>query len=139
MPPNDFNRQIIEEFRNNSGVVGGPFNGATLLLLHTVGRKSREARVHPVVYQPVGDAWAVFASKAGAPTNPDWYYNLLADPEVTIEVGTETIPARAREASGEERTRIWEKQKADMPGFAGYEEKAGDRTIPVIVLERRRT
>lgn len=139
MPGNDFNQQIIDEFRNNAGVVGGSFEGAPLLLLHTVGRRSGQERVHPVVYQPVDGGWAVFASKAGAPTNPDWYYNLLADPDVTIEVGTASIPVRAREAAGEERTEIWEKQKADMPGFAGYEEKAGDRAIPVIVLERRRT
>ena len=137
MAPNDFNQQIIDEFRSNAGVVGGPFQGAALLLLHTVGRKSGETRVSPVVYQPVADGWAVFASKAGAPTNPDWYHNLKAQPDVTIEVGTETIPVRSREAEGEERTRIWEKQKADMPGFAEYEEKAADRIIPVIVLERR--
>lgn len=137
MPGDDFNQKIIDEFRHNAGVVGGSFEGAPLLLLHTVGRKSGQERVHPVVYQPVGGGWAVFASKAGAPTHPDWYYNLLADPDVIIEVGTESIWVRAREAAGDERTAIWEKQKAAMPGFAGYEEKAGTRTIPVIVLQRR--
>src|SRR5579875_65216 len=106
MPPNDFNQQIIDEFRQNAGVVGGPFEGAPLLLLHSQGRKSGQERINPVVYQKVGDGWAVFASKAGAPTNPDWYHNLKAQPDVTIEVGTETIPVRAREATGDEREQI---------------------------------
>jgi deazaflavin-dependent oxidoreductase (nitroreductase family) len=136
MAPNDFNQQIIDEFRNNHGVVGGPFEGAPLLLLHTVGRKSGAERVNPVAYQKVGDAWAVFASKAGAPTHPDWYHNLVSHGDATVEVGTETIPVRAREAAGEERDRIWEKQKTVMPGFAEYEEKTGGRVIPVVVLER---
>lgn len=137
MPPNDFNQQIIDEFRANDGVVGGPFQGAPLLLLHTVGQRSGEERVSPVVYQPVDDGWAVFASKAGAPTNPDWYHNLVAQPDVTVEIGAETIPVRARELTGEERTPVWEKQKTLMPGFAEYESKAEGRVIPVIVLERR--
>lgn len=137
MPPNDFNRKIIDEFRQNAGQVGGPFQGAPLLLLHSTGRKSGEERINPVAYLQAGDGWAIFASKAGAPTNPDWYHNLKAQPEVSIEVGPETIPAHAREASGEERKRLWEAQKVAMPGFAEYEEKAGDRVIPVVVLERR--
>lgn len=137
MAPNDFNQKIIDEFRSNEGIVGGPFQGAPLLLLHTVGRKSGDERVTPLVYQKVDDGWAVFASKAGAPTHPDWYFNILEQPDITIEVGTETLPVRAHEAAGEERSRIWEKQKADMPGFAEYEEKAGDRVIPVLVLESR--
>ena len=137
MAPNEFNQSIIDEFRANAGVVGGPFDGAPLLLLHAVGRKSGEERVTPVVYQKASDGWAIFASKAGAPTHPDWYYNVVARPDVAIEVGTETIPVRAREITGDERTPIWEKQKAQMPGFAEYEEKAGDRMIPVILLERR--
>lgn len=137
MAPNDFNQQIIDEFRQNAGIVGGPFEGAPLLLLHSTGRKSGEERITPVVYQKVGDGWAVFASKAGAPTNPDWYHNLEAQPDVAIELGSETIPVRSREATGDERDRIWENQKAAMPGFAEYEEKAGDRVIPVMILERR--
>ncbi len=137
MAPNDFNQKIIDEFRSNGGAVGGPFAGAPMLLLHNVGRKSREERVNPVVYQQVGDDWAVFASFAGAPSNPAWYHNLMSHPDTTIEVGTETIPVRAREAQGEERERIWEKQKADAPGFAEYEVKAGGRMIPVVILERR--
>lgn len=136
MVANDFNQQIIDEFRANGGAVGGGFDGAPLLLLHSKGRRSGQERVNPVVYQQVGDAWAVFASKAGAPYHPDWYHNLLAQPDTTIEVGSDTIPVHAREATGAERDTIWEKQKAAMPGFADYEEKAGSRTIPVIILER---
>lgn len=137
MPPNDFNQSIIDEFRANGGKVGGSFQGAPMLLLHSIGRRSGAVRVNPVVYQKVGDAWAVFASKAGAPSHPDWYHNLVAQPDTEIEVGSETVPVRARESAGEERERIWEAQKAAMPGFAEYEEKAGDRVIPVIVLKRR--
>ncbi|HEY7948419.1 MAG TPA: nitroreductase family deazaflavin-dependent oxidoreductase [Acidimicrobiales bacterium] len=131
----DFNQKIIEEFRENGGKLGGGFAGASILLLHHKGAKSGKERVNPVAYQPVGDDLAVFASKAGAPTNPDWYHNLLAHPEVTVEVGTETVPVTARVAEGEERARIWEKQKKDFPGFAGYEE-ATTRQIPVVILER---
>lgn len=137
MPENDFNRKIIDEFRANKGVVGGPFEGAPLLLLHSVGRKSGEERVTPVVYQQVGRSWAVFASKAGAPTHPDWYHNLVAHPEVSVEVGSEIVPVTAREAAGDEREDIWAKQKAAMPGFAEYEDKAGDRVIPVLILDPR--
>lgn len=137
MAPSDFNQKIIDEFRSNQGVVGGPFAGAPMLLLHTVGRKSGEERVNPLVYQQVGDAWAVFASYGGAPTNPAWHHNLMAQPDTTIEVGTETIAVRAREANGVERERIWEKQKGDAPAFADYEVRAGERLIPVVILERR--
>ncbi|MBA2281651.1 MAG: nitroreductase family deazaflavin-dependent oxidoreductase [Acidimicrobiia bacterium] len=132
----DFNAAIIEEFRSNGGKVGGNFEGAPLLLLHHTGAKTGTARVTPLVYQAVGDAWAIFASKAGAPTNPDWFHNLKANPETEIEVGTETVPVRARVAEGDERDRVFEEQKKRMPGFADYE--AGtDRVIPVVVLERR--
>lgn len=137
MAVNDFNQQIIEEFRANAGAVGGQFEGAPLLLLHSVGRKSGQARTSPVVYQKVDGGWAVFASKGGATTHPEWYHNLVAEPDTTIEVGAETVTVQAREAAGEERERIWGKQKATMPGFAEYEEKAGDRVIPVIILEPR--
>lgn len=136
----DFNTSIINEFRANGGKVGGPFEGTTLLLLHTTGAKSGQERVNPVAYQALGDSEdggdvAVFASKAGAPDNPDWYHNLVANPQVTVERGTETYRAEARVAEGEERTRIWEQQKADAPGFAEYEEKTS-RTIPVVILHR---
>jgi deazaflavin-dependent oxidoreductase (nitroreductase family) len=134
--PADFNAQVIEEFRANGGRVGGMFEGRPLLLLHHTGARSGAARVNPLVYLPDGGRYVIFASKAGAPTNPDWYHNLLANPDVTVEIGTETFAAQARLAAGEERERIWEKQKSDWPGFAGYEEKtAGIREIPVFVLD----
>jgi deazaflavin-dependent oxidoreductase (nitroreductase family) len=131
---NNWNRQIIEEFRANQGRVGGPFAGTPLLLLHHRGAKSGIERVNPVAYQKVDGSYAVFGSKGGAPTNPDWYHNLIANPETTVEVGTETVPVRARVAQGEERERIWEKQKRNNPGFAEYETKT-KRQIPVVILE----
>ena len=131
----DWNDAIIKEFRENDGRVGGQFEGAPLLLLHSTGAKSGQERVSPVMYQAVGDGFAVFASKAGAPTNPDWYHNLVANPTATVEVGTETVEVAARVAEGDEREQIWSKQKADYPGFADYEQKTS-RQIPVIVLSR---
>jgi deazaflavin-dependent oxidoreductase (nitroreductase family) len=131
------NEKIIEEFRSNEGRVGGPFEGHTLVLLHHRGAKSGIERVNPLAVQVLGDdSWAVFASKGGAPTHPDWFHNLRANPDATIEFGTETIPVRTRVARDEERERIWTRQKHVMPGFAGYERKT-TREIPVIVLERR--
>ena len=132
--PQDWNRKIIEEFRANAGKVGGPFAGAPLLLLHTTGARTGRERVNPTMYQDLGGPVAVFASKAGAPTNPDWYHNLLANPEVTAEIGTDTRRFRARTASGDERQRIWDRQKHDYPGFADYEAKT-DREIPVVILD----
>lgn len=133
----DFNQAIIEEFRANGGKVGGGFEGAPMVLLHHTGAKTGTERVAPLVYQADGDRWVVFASKAGAPTHPDWYRNLVANPETTIEVGTDTVAVRARVAEGDERERIWTKQKQLMPGFAEYEEKTrGIREIPVVILER---
>ena len=131
----DWNAGVIEEFRANEGRLGGGFEGAPMLLLHSTGAKSGQERVHPMMYQQVGDDVAVFASKAGAPTNPDWFHNLVANPDATIEIGTETVPVRARVAEGDERVRIWEVQKERYPGFAEYEEKT-DRVIPVVILER---
>ena len=132
----DWNSKIIDEFRSNKGVVGGVFHDRPLLLLHSTGAKSGEARLHPVMYQNVDGGYAIFASKGGAPTHPAWYYNVLANPEVEIEVGTQRLPVRARVAAGAERDMIWTKQKADFPFFADYE--AGtDRTIPVVILEPR--
>jgi deazaflavin-dependent oxidoreductase (nitroreductase family) len=131
----DFNTQIIEEFRTHGGKLGGPFEGAPMLLLHSKGAKSGTERVNPVMYRQVGDALAVFGSKGGAPTNPDWYYNLLAHPETTVEVGTETIQVVARVPGSDERRPIWEDQKRDYPGFADYERQT-TRQIPVVILER---
>ena len=130
----DFNGKIIEEFRANEGKVGGPFEGAPLLLLHTVGAKSGQPRVNPMMYQRLPGGYAVFASKGGAPTNPDWYHNLRANPRVSAEIGTGTAEFTARLAEGAERERIWAAQKRDYPGFADYETKT-DRQIPVIILE----
>jgi deazaflavin-dependent oxidoreductase (nitroreductase family) len=131
----DWNDKIIDEFRANGGKVGGNFEGAPMLLLHSTGAKSGQERVHPMMYQEVGDDLAVFASKAGAPTNPDWFHNLVANPDATIEIGTETVAVRARVTEGDERSRIWETQKERYAGFAEYEEKT-DREIPVVLLER---
>jgi deazaflavin-dependent oxidoreductase (nitroreductase family) len=133
---NNWNTKIIDEFRASAGKVGGPFEGAPMLLLHHTGAKSGTERVNPLVDLPEGDGFVIFASKGGAPTNPDWYYNLKANPEATVEVGTETIPVKAREADGDERERLWEAIKADRPGFADYEQKTS-RRIPAVVLERR--
>ncbi len=130
----DWNSKIIAEFRANGGKVGGQFEGAPLLLLHTVGAKSGQERVNPVMYQTVGDGFAVFASKAGAPTNPDWYYNLVANPRVRAEIGTETLAATARVAEAEERDRIFAAQKDAFPGFGDYERQT-TRQIPVVILE----
>jgi deazaflavin-dependent oxidoreductase (nitroreductase family) len=132
----NWNDKIIEEFRANEGRVGGPFEGRPILLLHHKGAKSGLERVNPLAYQAVGDGkWAIFGSKGGAPTNPDWYHNLIANPRARVEIGTETFEVTARVAEGEERERIWEDQKTAMPGFADYEQKT-KRPIPVIVLEK---
>jgi deazaflavin-dependent oxidoreductase (nitroreductase family) len=130
----DWNSKIIDEFRANEGKVGGPFEGAPLLLLHTVGAKTGLPRVNPMMYQQVPGGYAVFASKSGAPTNPDWYHNVLAHPRVQAEIGTRTVDLVARVTEGEERERIWTAQKAVAPGFADYERQTS-RQIPVIVLE----
>ncbi len=133
---NDFNQQMIDEFRANHGKLGGMFEGNTMLLLHHNGAKSGTERVNPLAYQASTGGYAVFASKGGAPTNPDWYHNLKAHPDVSIEVGDDTIPVRARVAEGEERKKIWTKQKAAIPTFAEYEQNT-DRQIPVVILEPR--
>jgi deazaflavin-dependent oxidoreductase (nitroreductase family) len=130
----DWNSKIIEEFRANGGKVGGQFEGAPLLLLHTVGARTGQPRVNPMMYQAIPDGYAVFASKGGAPVNPDWYYNLLAHPRVTAEIGTSTADFLARVAEGQERERIWAAQKAAYTGFADYERNTS-RQIPVVILE----
>lgn len=132
---NDWNRKIIEEFRANGGKVGPPFEGAPLLLLHSTGAKTGRTRVNPMMYQAVGESLAVFASKGGAPSSPDWYHNLLATPRAAVEVGTETFPVIARVAEGEEREGIWRLQKGRFPLFADYERRTA-RQIPVVILER---
>lgn len=135
--PEDFNEKLIAEFRANGGQVTGIFAGRPLLLLTTTGRKSGAPRTMPLVYSTDGDRLVVIASKGGAPTNPDWYYNLVANPEVTVELGAETFQARATVAEGAERERLYDQQAATMPAFAEYKQKT-TREIPVVVLERVR-
>jgi deazaflavin-dependent oxidoreductase (nitroreductase family) len=132
----DFNRKIIDEFRANEGRVGGPFEGAPMLLLTHTGAKSGEQRTNPLVYLADGERFIIFASKGGYPTNPDWFHNLKANPNATIEVGTETIDVRATQLHGEERDRLWAANARERPMFSEYEERT-TRVIPVIALERR--
>ena len=130
----DYNTPVIEEFRANHGRVGAPFENTTLLLLHHKGARSGRTRVNPLAYQTLERGYAVFASKGGGPTNPDWFYNVQANPEVEVEIGDETYHLRARVATPEEREQIWERQKRAFPGFADYEQKS-PRQIPVVILE----
>jgi len=130
----DFNARIAEEFRANGGQVG-MFADTTLLLLTTTGAKSGTPRLNPLVYYGDGDRYMIFASAGGAPRHPDWYFNLMAHPEVTVEVGTDTFRARATEIAGPERDRIYAAQAARSPQFAEYQQHT-TRTIPVIALER---
>ena len=132
----EFNAQIIEEFRANEGAVGGPLEGAPILLLHSTGAKSGEERLHPVLYQAVGEDLAIFAAYAGGPKNPAWYHNLVANADATVEIGTDTIQVKARVASGDERETIWMAVKADFPQFVEYKAKT-DREIPVVILQPR--
>lgn len=134
---NDFNSAIIAEFRAHGGKVGGPFEGAPLLLLSTTGAKSGERRTTPVMYLPDGERMIIFASKAGAPTNPAWYHNLQANPTATVEVGTETVEVDASVSTGEERERLYSRQAERYPQFADYAQKT-TREIPVVALQPRR-
>jgi deazaflavin-dependent oxidoreductase (nitroreductase family) len=131
--PVDFNAKVIEEFHANEGRVGGMFDSMPLLLLHHTGARSGQVRINPLAYQDDDGRYVIFASKGGAPTNPDWYHNVKANPSVTIEVGADKIEALASEATGEERERLFRTQAQRMPQFAEYEQKT-DRVIPVIVL-----
>lgn len=130
--PNNYNQTVIEKFRANGGSVDGP---NTLLLLTTIGAKSGQPRTTPVAYSTDGDRLVIIASKGGAPTNPDWYHNLLANPTVTVELGTERFQAHATIAEGQERERLYAKHAAQMPGFAEYQQKT-TRQIPVVILDR---
>jgi deazaflavin-dependent oxidoreductase (nitroreductase family) len=132
---NDWNQQIIAEFRANGGKVGGPFEGAPMVLITHTGAKSGIERTTPLMAQVRGEDLVIFASKAGAPDNPDWYHNLVANPTVTVEHGAESFTATARVADGDERDALWTAQKEAWPQFQGYED-ATTRTIPVVVLER---
>ena len=131
--PNNWNDQIIKEFRANGGKVGGYFAGQPLLLLHTTGAKTGQERVNPVAYIREGEDLVIIASKSGAPTNPDWYHNLLANPQVSVEVGTETFQAKATVTAEPERSRLYKQMVAVMPGFGEYETKT-TRKIPAVRL-----
>jgi deazaflavin-dependent oxidoreductase (nitroreductase family) len=132
----DWNQNIIDEFRANNGKVGGYFAGANMLLLHTTGAKTGQARTNPLVYVTDGDRLVIIASKGGAPSNPDWYYNVLANPNVTVELGNEQFQAHATPVTEEpERSRLYAKMVEHRPSFAEYEQKTS-RKIPAIILER---
>jgi deazaflavin-dependent oxidoreductase (nitroreductase family) len=132
---NAWNLAIIEEFRANQGKVGGNFEGAPVLLLHTTGAKSGKERINPMMYLNQGERLYVFASKAGADTNPDWFHNLVSTPGVTVELGVETFAATASALTGEEREHVYDAQAKLFPGFAEYQEKT-TRVIPVVELVR---
>ena len=135
-PITNYNQQIIEEFRANGGKVEGNFAGRPLLLLSTTGAKSGAERTTPLMFLPEGDAWYVFASMGGAPSNPAWYHNLVAHPDATIEVGAERVPVRASVLDDRaKRDEVYARQTALYPTFADYETKT-DRTIPVVRLTR---
>jgi deazaflavin-dependent oxidoreductase (nitroreductase family) len=130
-----WNDKVIDEFRSNAGRVGGYFSGAPMILIHHIGARSGTERVNPLVYLPDGDDMVVVATKGGAPTNPDWYYNLKAHPRITVEVGTDTFPVEATELIGAERDELWQRLVALRPGFAAYETKTS-RIFPVFRLRR---
>lgn len=132
---NEWNQQIIAEFRANEGKVGGPFEGAPMVLVTHTGARSGTQRTTPLMALVEGDDLVIFASKAGAPDNPDWFHNLVANPDATVEYGADTLAMRARVAEGAERDDLWTRQKAAYPQFQGYEDST-DRVIPVVVLER---
>lgn len=132
----ELNRSVIEEFRRSGGKVGGASEGVPLPTLTTISAKSGQTRKNPMVYRPDGERYIAFATMAGAPRNPSWYYNVKANPQVTVEVGTERFPATATEVVGPERNRLWEAQKADYAQFGDHEETAAGRVIPVIALIR---
>ena len=132
----DWNQNIVEEFRANDGKVGGMFEGAPLLILHHAGAKTGTERITPLMYQPLDSgSVAVFASAAGSHRHPDWYYNIVANPDTKAEIGSGTVTVKARVAEGDEHDRIWNHQKSTWPQFAEYEVKTNREVIPVIVLE----
>jgi deazaflavin-dependent oxidoreductase (nitroreductase family) len=133
----DFNRKVIEEFRANGGKVGGVFEGAPLLLLTTTGARTGQTYTTPVMYLLDGERILVFASKGGAPTNPAWYHNLVANPAATVEIGEDSFAVQATVTSGEERERLFSRQAEIYPQFADYAQKTA-RQIPVVALQRAR-
>ena len=133
--PSDWNQKVIDEFRANAGKVGGYFEGAPMILVHHIGARSGQQRINPLVYLPDGDAMVIAATKGGHPNNPDWYYNVKANPRMTAEVGTETITVEAQEVSGQDRDDLWRRLVEMRPGFADYETKT-DRVFPMFRLQR---
>ncbi len=133
---NEWNKKVIDEFRANEGKVGGPFQGAPVLLLHTTGAKSGLERVNPLMYLQDGGSILVFASKGGFPAHPDWFRNLKANPNASVEVGTDHYDVQAEEMTGDERDRLYAKQAGLYPQFGEYQAKTA-RTIPVVALKRR--
>ena len=131
----DMNQRIIEEFRANDGKVGGFFENNTLLLLHTTGAKSGKGRINPLVTFEDGDRLVVVASKGGAPSHPDWYFNIISNPNVEVEYGPERFQAKAAVTEEPERTRLYGIMETKMSAFKAYKEKAG-RVIPVVILVR---
>ena len=131
----DFNQQVIADFRANGGKVGGMFEGAPVLILHTVGAKSGRAIVSPLVFHAEGGRYLIYASAGGADRHPAWYHNLVANPDLTVEVGIETVPMRATVVTGAERDRLFAEQVERAPGFGDYQRKTS-RVIPVIALDR---
>ena len=137
MSSDDYNAQTIAEFRKNHGKVGGYFEGAPLLLLHSIGKRSGKTRVNPMMYLKEGERYLVFASKGGADTHPDWFINLKAHPDVQIEVGDEKIDVHAEEIKGTEHDTLYARQAKLYPGFAEYQRKT-KRIIPVVALTKRK-
>lgn len=136
MSGNNFNAQTISEFRKNHGKVGGYFEGAPILLIHSVGARTERLHLVPVMYLKDGTRYLVFASKGGAPTHPDWFHNLKAHPDVEIEIGDDKIRVHAEEIKGPERDRLYGRQSQLYPQFAGYQQKT-KRTIPVVAFTKR--
>jgi len=132
----DWNAHTIAEFRKNHGKVGGNFEGAPLVLLHTVGKRSGKLHVVPVMYLKDGERYLVFSSKGGAPTHPDWYHNLKAHPDIQIELGDDTVDVHAEEVEGHEHDALYERQATLYPQFAEYQRRT-KRIIPVIALTRK--
>lgn len=132
----EFNSRVIDEFRANEGRVGGMFGHMPILLLHHNGARTGTERISPLAYRRVDTAWAIFASKGGADTNPGWFHNLMANPETQIEIGEDTVDVRARIAEDEEHAEIWEAQKSEFSNFADYERKTKRDRIPVVILEK---
>ena len=133
----EFNKNVIEEFRANEGVCGGPFEGMPMILVTMTGAKSGRELTSPLVHSMNGDDAIIIASKGGAPNHPNWYHNLVANPDVTVEIGTEKFEATAVLTEGEERAQLYAEQAAQMPQFAEYEKNAAPRVIPVFRIVRK--